>query len=279
MNQCPTCNAPVLPDQRYCLNCGTGVSGPRVDFRRELALGDGTAGQAEPPPESGDRRHALMMLTTAAALLLALGVGIVIGRGNGPAAPTRAQVVTVAGAGGGSASGTPVAQISDDWGAGSGYTVEVSSIDKSSATTASVASAKSQAQSKGASDVGALDGDSHGGTPTGKYVIYAGHFGTQKQAKAAAAKLKKSFPGAIVLHITPNGSGAGAGGSQGSATGGTAATNANTGALSTTQGKHGAAYVKASAKLPTTIGTGGAPPPVDNKKPGGGSGGGTCIGC
>ena len=72
--------------------------------------------------------------------------------------------------------------MSDDWPSGkSGYTIEIGTLGKAGATAATVASAKSQASGKGAQAVGALDGDAHSGTPTGKYVIYAGTYGARSR--------------------------------------------------------------------------------------------------
>ena len=45
------------------------------------------------------------------------------------------------------------------------------------------------------------------------------------------------------------------------------------------KGKSGNAYVKASAKLPSTVGTGNGPPPKKDKKKAGGGTSATCIGC
>jgi hypothetical protein len=281
-NHCPNCNATLAGDQRYCLNCGRRLSPPRVDWGSELGLEPASHPSAA-PRSAWDSRGPLMTLAAGAAVLLALGVGVVLGRGNGSAAP-RSQVVTVAGgAPAASASGGAqnVSSISDDWPSrASGYTVELSSIDKSGATAASVASAKAAASSKGAPKIGALNGDAHSGTPTGKYVIYSGRYATKAQAQAAAKKLKNSFPNTIILHVTPGGSGSGSGSGKGSGSGGGGGggANVNTNALNTLAGKTGAAYVKAASKLPSQVGTGGKPPPKDNKKPGGGTGG-ACIGC
>lgn len=292
---CPNCNAALAADQRYCLNCGQRLAPPRVEFEHALGLDPAPAVAPEPVKVARtDRFDPLQAVIAAGAVLLALGVGIVIGRGNGSSAPARAQIVTVQG-GAAPTSGTlapsaaqPVASVSDDWAAGtSAYTIELGTLDKTGATAATVAAAKSQASGKGASAVGALDGDAHSGTPTGKYVIYSGQFSSKKEADAALAKLKKNFPTAILLHVTPQGGGnsgntgntgnTGSGGSGNSKSGGNA--GANTSAANSLKGKSGNAYVKQSAKLPSTIGTGtGAPPPKDNKKAGAGSSG-TCIGC
>jgi hypothetical protein len=156
----------------------------------------------------------------------------------------------------------------DDWpAAASGWTVELSSLDKTGASAAAATAAESAARAKGASAVGVLDGDKHAGTPTGKYVIYSGRFSSRAQATAAQRKLTKRFPGALVLHVTPTSSSA------------NVASTAGSTQASHLQHLSGAAYSKASAKLPSTLGSGGAPPPKDNKTPGGSSGGGTCIGC
>jgi hypothetical protein len=160
----------------------------------------------------------------------------------------------------------------------SGWTVELSSLDNSSAHQSDVSSAESAATAKGAIAVGVLNGDQHGGTPSGKYVIYSGRFTSKAQAQAAKAKLVKKFPGALILHVTPKGSGNG--GSTSNAKSSTGPPSGSAGSSQASSEKHlsGNAYEKASSKLPSSVGTGGAPPAADNKKPGGGSSG-SCIGC
>ena len=285
---CPVCNAALASDQRYCLNCGHRLTAPRVDFERSLGLQAAPVAAAPMKMSRAERFGPLQTLMALGAVLLALGVGIVIGRGNGSSGSAKPQVVTVQG-GAAPTNGTaaagpaqPVGSVSDDWAAGkSAYTVEVGTVDKSGASAATVASAKSQASGKGAPAVGALDGDAHSGTPAGKYVIYSGSYSTKKQAQAAAAKLKKGFPGALVLHVAPQGSGGGGGGGSSGGGGGNGGggTNSGTSQAQSLKGKSGSAYVKASAKLPSTVGTGNGPPPKkDNKKAGGGTSA-TCIGC
>ena len=183
---------------------------------------------------------------------------------QGGAAPTSG---TAAAAG-----AQPVGSVSEDWPSGkSAYTIELGTLDKSGATSATVTSAKSQASGKGAPAIGALDGDAHGGTPTGKYIIYSGIYASKKQADAAAAKLKKNFPGAIVLHVTPQGSGSGGStGNTGSGkSGGGGGTGSGTSQAQSLKGKSGNAYVKASAKLPTTVGTGNGPAAEEGQEEGG----------
>jgi hypothetical protein len=273
--QCPNCGAALAPDQRYCVNCGHRLTEPRVDFRKSLALEHPT-----PPPSSRpsvwDHRGTLITLASVLAVLVALGVGIVIGRGNGKPVtqankPEILTVPTAAPATALSSTATPASEtsVSDKWSAGSsGWTVELSSLSNT-ALASDVTAAESAARSKGATAVGVLNGANHSGTPTGKYVIYSGRYSSQKEAEAAKAKLKKSFPDAIVLHVQPSGSGN--------------SSAVNAGATDTSQVKNlsklsGSAYVKASSKLPSTIGSGGKPPPKEKGKPGAGSSG-SCIGC
>jgi hypothetical protein len=266
------------------------VTEPRVDYRHALGLepaasapprrADHQAPGAAPPRGTGsDQRTGLIVLAGIAATVLALGVGIVIGRGERPQAP--AVKVTVAGGTAGAPStavaapavqsATPVAAAalpSDDWPAdASGWTVELSAFGKAGASAAAVTAAESAARAKGASAVGVLDGDRHAGTPTGRYVIYSGRFSSQAQAAAAQRKLARGFPGALVLRVTPRSSGA------------NVASNSAAAQASHLHSLSGSAYSKASAKLPSTVGSSGTPPPKDNRTPGGGSGGGTCIGC
>jgi hypothetical protein len=280
--KCPNCGAALARDQRYCLNCGHRLTEPRVDFHHALGL---SHEQPPTPPRerSWDQRIGLITLVAIAAVVVALGVGIVIGRGKGGSnTAQKPTIVTVAGgttpsptgstAAAGSSPGQPVASITEDWrGSKSGWTVELSSLDKSTAQASDVNAAKTAASSKGAKGVGVLDGDAHSGTPTGKYVIYAGDFSSKKAADAEQAKLKKSFPGALVLHVQPKGAGSGSSGGSGAGSQGLNQAAAE-------QHLSGTAYEKASAKLPSSIGTGGAPPPKDDKKAGGGTSA-TCIGC
>jgi hypothetical protein len=271
---CPKCDAPLAADQRYCLNCGQRLTEPRVGFEQALGL------TPEPPvstPRAGfwDRRGPVILFAGVVAIVIALGVGVVIGRGNSPTAvaakPTIVTVPAAAPASSTAASGTaaPVAatKVHENWPASaSGWTVELSTLPNASAQPSDITAAEAVASSKGARAVAVLNGDSHRGTPRGTYVIYSGHYSTQQQAEAAKAKLKRSFPNAIVLHVTPSGAGAGSSKSASSQ-------------VSKVSKLSGSAAVKASSKLPSTLATGGAPPPKDKKKPGGGSGSGSCIGC
>ena len=109
---CISCDAPLVSDQRYCLNCGERRGRSRFGATGEPQSEAPAAGQTAHAPESQRRRVAsgTALIAGIATLLLAMGVGIEIGRisnrnNNGDAGLAHAsapsvQVVTV-GAGGG----------------------------------------------------------------------------------------------------------------------------------------------------------------------------------
>jgi hypothetical protein len=134
--RCAQCAAPLAPDQRYCLQCGAArahVSGPISGGRPggppptaappqgatspQSALAPG--GPQTPPPgvpgappgappgfgpgQPSNRNNTLALLAGVGVLLLAMGVGVLIGRASsGSTKAPPAQVISV----GGSAAGT-----------------------------------------------------------------------------------------------------------------------------------------------------------------------------
>jgi hypothetical protein len=126
---CSECRTPLARDQRYCLSCGArraGLSPVLTDA--PLVLGATAApGEVAPPPigrppeppaatQPPPRRPRFStdanVLAGAACLLLALLVGVLIGRAGRDPAPTRAaapQVITVGGAGAAAPAATPTA--------------------------------------------------------------------------------------------------------------------------------------------------------------------------
>jgi hypothetical protein len=106
--QCPSCGSRVAPDQRYCLRCGERCGDPRLPFMSAVTFMDAmkspAAGASAPPPHSRQRRMSpnMALFATIGVLLLAMGVGVLIGRsGNRTVASTPAapQVIKVGGAG------------------------------------------------------------------------------------------------------------------------------------------------------------------------------------
>ncbi len=105
---CAVCAAPLASDQRYCLSCGTRRAEARLAFREILTT---NAAVAAVPPAStagakgaGDdagNRSALLALASIGCLLLALGVGVLIGGAGDsgtPVASPALQVISVGGA-------------------------------------------------------------------------------------------------------------------------------------------------------------------------------------
>jgi hypothetical protein len=102
--RCPNCQAPLASDQRYCVNCGVRRGRSRFSL-------DSMAAQAAPPPappapvrrQSRRMPSGVTLVTGVATLLLAMGVGVLIGHDSNTSAPQRAsagvQVVTVGGGG------------------------------------------------------------------------------------------------------------------------------------------------------------------------------------
>jgi hypothetical protein len=105
-DRCPNCGAQMAPDQRYCIQCGERRSGGGLRDalpRAQTAAPAAAAARQRPwlSPSSS-------LIAGIATLLLAMGVGVLIGRSgdNGGNAAATPQVVTVsAGAGGTAAAG------------------------------------------------------------------------------------------------------------------------------------------------------------------------------
>jgi hypothetical protein len=280
---CSVCGAPLAGDQRYCLNCGERRADARIPFMDILrSVGaapppaEPAAPPAPPPPERGG-----FSLTPVAAgifvicLVLVAGLGFLIGR-DGQKQPKpvaqKAPVVNVtAGTGGGQAA---QASFTEDWPQGQdGWTVQLQVLPKSSTQPAQVATAKTDATSKGATQVGALDSDQHSSLDPGNYVIYSGVYKSKKEAAAAMKSLTANFPDAQVVQVSASGSGSGSSANPAS----DSQSHATNPKLKQLQNSSGKDYAKKSAKLPPKIDTGGKPPPKDNKPAGGGDSGNATV--
>jgi hypothetical protein len=223
---CATCGAPLAGDQRYCLECGERhapmssllAGGSRQAPSPSAAVGPGSAppdatppaGWPPAPPPGPPRSNAVTVIAGVGVLLLAVGVGVLIGRAGAGTKTAAPQVISVATAPSstGSAAGagaTEASTFTDDWPATtSGYTVQLQTLPQAGTKTAAVEAAKAAAGAKGAKAVGALKSDDFG-LPAGSYVIYSGVYHSKPQAEKAQAGLKKSFPGAKVIKVSPSG--------------------------------------------------------------------------
>jgi hypothetical protein len=109
---CPTCGARMAPDQRYCLNCGHRRGDPRLPFMDAVVFMESMSapGAGAPPPPPAEQRSSSRMNANAAliagvaTLVLAIGVGFLIGRSgheNSTQAQAPIKVIEVGGGGGG----------------------------------------------------------------------------------------------------------------------------------------------------------------------------------
>jgi hypothetical protein len=149
--QCPACGALMAVDQRYCVECGQRRGDPRLPFMDAVVLMDTVVKgprQAAPPPPPKKRRRMSANATLIAGigtLLLALGVGVLIGRSgehSGSTASSTPVVVKVPN-GGGEATGA-TAQTGSSKGSSAGG----SSAKASKAATAAASKTGSSGQSK-----------------------------------------------------------------------------------------------------------------------------------
>lgn len=117
-DNCPNCGSSLAPDQRYCLACGQRRGDPRLPFMDAVVFMESAkqpapaeaAAAAAPVP---DRRPFMSanasLVAGVATLILAIGVGVLIGRsgdsGSSNAAAPAPQVITVGEGGGGGGGG------------------------------------------------------------------------------------------------------------------------------------------------------------------------------
>lgn len=107
-DQCPSCGALLASDQRYCLECGQRRGDPRLPFMDAVVLMEAVKrpNQAPPPPpkkkRSGISPNAAL-IAGIGTLLLALGIGVLIGRSgnNEVAAPAQQAPIVIHSGGGG----------------------------------------------------------------------------------------------------------------------------------------------------------------------------------
>ncbi len=279
---CRRCGVALAEDQRYCLECGER----RTPISSVLLGGPPTASDAPasqpptPPPLPGraraddaNRGNAVTVIAGVGVLLLAMGVGVLIGRSGGSKSSGSAaapQVITVASAPASGAASAPGASageastFSSDWPTGkSGYTVQLQTLPSSSAKTSEVEAAKTAAGAKGAKGVGALKSEEFSSLAAGNYVIYSGVYGKRAEAQKALPALKQSFPSAEVVKVANGGAGSsstGASSSSGasSPSSGAGSSEAHPAAPKVLEEEHktkGKSYEEKSKNLPDVVGT------------------------
>lgn len=276
----------MADDQRYCLECGERrMPMSSVLFGGTTAAastGEGPSPATVPPsppgaappgptPSGGAPQHnpTLTVLAGVGVLLLAMGVGVLIGRAGSPkqaAAPTQAITVEPGGSSGTATGGSSEATFTSSWPTGtSGYTVQLQTLPASSAVSA-VEAAKTSASAKGAKAVGALKSEEFSSLPSGSYVIYAGVYTTRRQAEKALPGLRKSFPGAKVVKVASSGasgskesepsSSSSSSSSSPGGTGNNGGKPASPSVLNGLKGAKGKSYEEKSKSLPDVVETG-----------------------
>ena len=115
-DSCLNCGARMAADQRYCLNCGHRRGEPRLPFMDAVvfmeSMGPGGGPGATPPPPPSEPKPSNRMNANAAliagvaTLVLAIGVGFLIGRSghdgaSNAAAQAPIKVIEVGGGNGG----------------------------------------------------------------------------------------------------------------------------------------------------------------------------------
>ena len=141
---CSGCGTPLNQDQRYCLSCGARRDGMQPTFIRILGEQDqaAPAAGADAPgtgtrPAAGATKSPIPALATIGCLLLALGVGVVIGRSGGSDnSAGKPQVVSLGAAGTSAAVGSDQTAKKDKT---SGDAGSASSASASKATNSSLA--------------------------------------------------------------------------------------------------------------------------------------------
>ena len=262
----------MAADQLYCLECGARRSSmssvllggpPRAETRSPAAA----------PPSAvtdGGMEHArrrsdtLTVIAGVGVLMLAMGVGVLIGLSGGKASAGPAPVITVASTTPSAATTTAATPetFSGDWPSGTtGFTVQLQTLPQSGTQVSAVQAAKTAAGAKGAKAVGALKSEEFSSLSSGSYVIYSGVYHKKAEAQKALTGLKKTFPGASVVEVS-NKSSSAASENPNAATEGTGA-----GTLShpappsvlegkSTKGTSGKSYAQKSKELPNVIETG-----------------------
>jgi hypothetical protein len=196
------------------------VADPAARFMSAATAQARTQARLQRASAGTGRTRSLPGLGTAlviALIPLGLGLGVLLGRSSNnqdgkllaAIAARRQQVVTVNGtAGATNATSTPVSAVKSSFPLSSGYAIELSVLPAGTRQSAAAA-AESAARAKGASAVGLVSVSDYSiaPKPPASFVIYSGAFTTRAAAEHGLAKLKRSFPHALVISVKSGASG------------------------------------------------------------------------
>jgi hypothetical protein len=166
-DKCSVCGADMAPDQHYCVECGTRRGRARFTMpdnngkgRSQAAAGGAgagggasTTGTASPPPR-GSWISSASLLAGIAVLLIAVGVGFLIGHNNGSTSKSTPPHYTF-NVGGGTGSGSTSAGTSGTSGSSSAGTSGTSASSGSSKSKGSSGTVKKSTSTKGAAKAAA----------------------------------------------------------------------------------------------------------------------------
>jgi hypothetical protein len=101
-DHCPSCGALVAADQRYCLECGHRRGDPRLPFMDAVVFMEAMNRPPETAGAPGKRQRKISpnaaLIASVGTLLLALGIGVLIGRsGNHSSAPASQAPIVIKG--------------------------------------------------------------------------------------------------------------------------------------------------------------------------------------
>jgi hypothetical protein len=153
-DRCPNCEAPMSGDQRYCTECGERRGKPRLPFMDGRTRPAAAAAVAATPLRSSRFRasSSTALIAGIATLLLAMGVGVLIGNSGNEQASTSAppvQVVSVPGVAAAPAAVDPTATTAAPTASGSASAgAGTTKGDKSTSTSKSSGAAKNTSKAK-----------------------------------------------------------------------------------------------------------------------------------
>ena len=214
---CQECGAPMDRQQRYCVSCAArraDVSNPASRYfaaaSRQRRRGT-TSGSSQPPTTSNGTRAAGVFFF--ALLPIAVAVGVLVGRGGSStdddallAALRQSDAGAIAAADQAKTEDVSTATdlLSSDFSLDQGFTVKIGALPVDGTDQAAVDQAKSDAEDKGAEDVGIINPGDYATTPDQgqkSYILYSGEFKDRGSAEKALAGLKKDFPDAEVIGV------------------------------------------------------------------------------
>ncbi|MEA2462212.1 MAG: hypothetical protein QOH90_2389, partial [Actinomycetota bacterium] len=158
---------------------------------------------------SGGRAAAVLFLLL---LPIAVAIGVLVGQGGNNNDDQLLAALKNVDTSGAAAGATTPPTLTSDFTLDKGFTVKLSTLP-ADADQAAADTAKSDAESKGAPDVGIItpaDFTLTPADPSGGPIVYSGQFKTKGEAEAALKKLKAKFPKAEVVAVKRNASGVGA---------------------------------------------------------------------